>query len=169
MKIILIILGSISLSLGVIGIFVPLLPTTPLLLVASWCFFKSSDKLYRKLIESKYLGTYIRNFKENRIIPIKTKIYIITLLWISLIYCIFFVAEEMLWLQIILAIILIGVTIHILSYKSWNPKIPAPVPVPVLVSVQSFIENFLSLSSSMFSGMVSEMFLAMTFNSFSFT
>ena len=118
MKILLLILGFISLSLGVIGIFIPLLPTTPLLLLAAWCFFRSSEKLYFKLINSKYLGSYIKNFRENKIIPLKTKIYIITLLWASLIYCIFFVANGMLWLQILLAIILIGVTIHILSYKS---------------------------------------------------
>lgn len=118
MKILLLLLGSISLILGVIGIFVPLLPTTPLLLLSAWCFFRSSMKLYDRLINSKYLGTYIRNFRENKVIPLKTKIFIITLLWTSLIYCIFFVADEMLWLQIVLAIILIGVTIHILSYKS---------------------------------------------------
>ena len=118
MRILLIIIGSISLSLGVIGIFIPLLPTTPLLLLSAWCFFRSSEKLYYKLINSKHLGTYIKNFRENKVIPIKTKIYIITLLWISLIYCIFFVANGMLWLQIILGLILIGVTAHILSYKS---------------------------------------------------
>lgn len=118
MRILLIIIGSISLALGVIGIFIPLLPTTPLLLLSAWCFFRSSEKLYHKLINSKHLGTYIKNFRENKVIPIKTKIYIITLLWISLIYCIFFVANGILWLQIILAIILIGVTLHIVSYKS---------------------------------------------------
>ena len=118
MKILLIIFGSISLILGVIGIFLPILPTTPLLLLSAWCYFKSSKKLYNRLINSKHLGSYIKNFRENKIIPLKTKVYIITLLWLSLLYCIFFVANEMLWLQILLAIILIGVTIHILSYKS---------------------------------------------------
>lgn len=118
MKILLMILGFVSLVLGAVGIFVPLLPTTPLLLLSAWCFFRSSERLYHKLINSKYLGDYIRNFRDNKIIPLKTKIFTIALLWLSLVYCIFFVAEEMLWLQIILAIILIGVTIHILSYKS---------------------------------------------------
>ena len=118
MKILLLILGFVSLTLGVVGIFIPLLPTTPLLLLAAWCFFRSSTKIYNKLIESKHLGTYIRNFRENKIIPIRTKIFTISLLWLSLIYCIFFVVTEKLWLQVILAIILISVTIHILSYKS---------------------------------------------------
>lgn len=118
MKILLLILGLVSLILGVVGIFIPLLPTTPLLLLSAWCFFRSSKKLYQKLIESKYLGNYIRNFRENKTIPVKTKVFIISLLWLSLTYCIFFVAAEMLWLQIMLAIILIGVTMHILSYKS---------------------------------------------------
>lgn len=118
MKLLLIIFGSISLALAVIGIFLPILPTTPLLLLAAWCYFRSSEKLYNKLINSKHLGKYIKDFRENKIIPLKTKIYIISMLWASLIYCIFFVAKGMMWLQILLAIILIGVTIHILSYKS---------------------------------------------------
>lgn len=118
MKILLIALGSISLALGVIGIFLPILPTTPLLLLAAWCYFRSSEKLYNRLINSKHLGTYIKNFRENRCIPLKAKVCAITMLWLSILYCIFFVAEEMLWLQILLSIILICVTIHILSYKS---------------------------------------------------
>ena len=118
MKILLLILGIISLSLGVIGIFLPILPTTPLLLLASWCFFRSSDRLYQKLINSKYLGSYINNFKVNKIIPLKTKIFTISLLWLSMTYCIFFVANGIIWLQILLAILLIGISLHILSYKS---------------------------------------------------
>lgn len=118
MKIFLIVLGVISLALGILGIFLPLLPTTPLLLLSSWCFFRSSKKLYDKLIKSKYLGKYISDFQVNRIIPVKAKIYSLTLLWLSIPYCIFFVAEDKLWLQIILALILICVSAHILSFKS---------------------------------------------------
>ena len=63
MKILLTILGLLSLTLGVIGIFVPLLPTTPFLLLAATCFLKSSKTLYEKLINSKHLGQYIRDYR----------------------------------------------------------------------------------------------------------
>ena len=118
MKIILTILGLLSLTLGVIGIFVPLLPTTPFLLLAAGCFFRSSKTLYDKLINSKHLGRYIRDYRENKRIPLQAKVFSLILLWASLIYCIFFVANGTLWLQILLAIILVGVTIHIVSFKN---------------------------------------------------
>ncbi|MBR5602622.1 MAG: YbaN family protein [Bacteroidales bacterium] len=118
MKIILTILGLLSLTLGIIGIFVPLLPTTPFLLLAAACFFKSSKSLYEKLINSKHLGRYIRDYRENKRIPLRAKVFSLSLLWTSLIYCIFFVASGLLWLQILLAVILVGVTMHIISYES---------------------------------------------------
>ena len=118
MKILLTILGLLSLALGFIGIFVPLLPTTPFLLLAAACFFRSSKSFYYKLINSKHLGQYIRDYRENKRIPLRAKVFSLTLLWASLIYCIFFVANRTLWLQILLAIILIGVTIHIVSFKN---------------------------------------------------
>ena len=118
MKILLTILGLLSLTLGVIGIFVPLLPTTPFLLLATACFFRSSKSFYYKLINSKHLGQYIRDYRENKRIPLRAKVFSLTLLWASLFYCIFFVADGTLWLQILLAIILIGVTTHIVSFKN---------------------------------------------------
>ena len=118
MKILFTILGLLSLALGFIGIFVPLLPTTPFLLLAAACFFRSSKTFYYKLINSKHLGQYIRDYRENKRIPLRAKVFSLTLLWASLIYCIFFVADGTLWLQILLAIILIGVTTHIVSFKN---------------------------------------------------
>ncbi|NLO20223.1 MAG: DUF454 domain-containing protein, partial [Ignavibacteria bacterium] len=68
-KFLLIIAGSFSLILGLIGIVIPILPTTPFLLLSAACFFKSSDKLYNKLISSKYLGSYIKNYREKKSVP----------------------------------------------------------------------------------------------------
>ena len=84
MKYLLIILGSICLALGVIGIFLPLLPTTPFLLLSAALYFRSSEKLYQWLIRQKYLGTYIRNFREHRAIPLRAKIISIAMIWITL-------------------------------------------------------------------------------------
>ena len=83
-KAVLIILGTISLFLGVIGIFIPGLPTTPFLLLTASLYVRSSDKLYNKLISNKMLGKYILNYRKNKGITKKTKIYSITLMWIMI-------------------------------------------------------------------------------------
>ena len=117
MKDLLIILGSICLALGVIGIFLPLLPTTPFLLLSAALYFRSSEKLYQWLIHQKYLGTYIRNFREHRAIPLHAKIISVSLVWATLTYCAITVSEQI-WLKILFLLLAIGITWHILSYKT---------------------------------------------------
>ncbi|MGJ9459477.1 YbaN family protein [Oceanobacillus sp. CF4.6] len=90
-KLFLIIIGSVSLVLGIVGIILPLLPTTPLLLLAAACYIRSSERLYNWLITNKYFGSYILNYREGKGIPLKAKIVGVSLLWISLLYTIIFV------------------------------------------------------------------------------
>ena len=117
MKYLLIILGSISLVLGVIGIFLPLLPTTPFLLLAAALYVRSSEELYNWLINQKYLGTYIRNFREHKAIPLHAKIISVTLVWITLLYCAIGISDNI-YLSIGLLILAIAISWHILSYKT---------------------------------------------------
>ena len=117
MKYILIILGSISLALGVIGIFLPLLPTTPFLLLSAALYVRSSENLYNWLIHQKYLGTYIRNFREHKAIPLRAKIISVTLVWATLLYCAIFISENI-YFRIALLILATAVSWHILSYKT---------------------------------------------------
>ena len=112
MKIFYTVTGTISLVLGIIGIFVPLLPTTPFLLLSAAFYFRGSPRLYRWLIQQKQLGPYIKNFREYRAIPLRAKIISLSLIWITLSYCIFQIAPY-LWLKIILLAIAIGTTWHI--------------------------------------------------------
>lgn len=116
-KIVLAILGSIALALGIIGIFVPLLPTTPLLLLAAALYFRSSPRLYEWLLNHPQLGTYIRNFREYRAIPLRAKVVSVSLLWLTMGYCIVAVAEAV-WLRVLLALLATAITIHILSFKT---------------------------------------------------
>jgi uncharacterized membrane protein YbaN (DUF454 family) len=116
-KIFLIILGSVSLFLGIIGIFLPMLPTTPLVLLSAACYVRSSKKLYQMLINNKYLGTYIKNYEEERAIPKKAKIIALVFLWISIVTCIIF-AIERLFARIILFIIVAIVSSYILKLKT---------------------------------------------------
>ncbi|MEG0773967.1 YbaN family protein [Clostridium sp.] len=109
--------GSVSLVAGVVGIFLPLLPTTPLLLLASTCYLRSSPKLSQKLLNNKYLGSYIKSYKENKGIPLKTKVLVLTLLWISLSYSIIFVISSLM-IKFLLIIIGTLVTKHIITIKT---------------------------------------------------
>ena len=120
-KYILIALGSLSLGLGVAGIFLPLLPTTPFLLLAASCYFNSSPKLYHWLLTRKHLGVYIRNFRENRAIPLRAKIVSVSLVWITVLYCTFFVVSHIA-LRIFFILLASGITMHILSYKTLHKQ-----------------------------------------------
>jgi uncharacterized membrane protein YbaN (DUF454 family) len=79
MRIFYIILGSIAVLLGAIGVFVPGLPTTPLVLLASWCFYRSSPRLQEWLLSS-FLGKYIREYKEKGGITTRKRVSIILLM-----------------------------------------------------------------------------------------
>lgn len=91
LSILLLICGTISLGLGIIGIFLPLLPTTPFLLLTAACYVRSSERFYKWLISNKYFGTYILNYRSGKGIPLRAKILGVTLLWISMCYTIFFI------------------------------------------------------------------------------
>ncbi len=73
-------LGSISVALGVLGVLLPLLPTTPFLLLAAACYARSSERFYVWLMTNRLFGQYIRDWRENRGIPIATKIWVITVM-----------------------------------------------------------------------------------------
>lgn len=112
----LIILGSICIGLGVIGIFLPLLPTTPFLLLACYCYIRSSQRLYNWLINHHILGSYIYNYLIYKAVPKKTKIGAIASLWLGLSISIYIVS--FLYLKLLLFIIGVGVSLHILSLKT---------------------------------------------------
>jgi hypothetical protein len=115
----LIIAGTIFLGVGIIGIFLPILPTTPFLLLAAACYARSSQRFYNWLMNNKWFGNYIKNYHEGRGLPLKFKIFTMTLLWITILTSIYFVINNF-WIEIILIIIAIGVTIHILTIKSYK-------------------------------------------------
>lgn len=116
-KNLLIISGYTSLVLGTVGIFLPLLPTTPFLLLASACFFRSSEKLHDWLIHHKVFGNYIRSYQQFRAISFRMKVVTITVLWLFIGYSIVFVVSA-LWIRILLLIIAVAVTAHIVLLKT---------------------------------------------------
>lgn len=93
-------IGCISVALGVIGIVVPGLPTTPFLLLSSWLFYKSSKRLHDALHRSRWLGRYIRQYERQRGMGRKTKLTAIVCMWamIALSVCVFIDKEPLRWL-----------------------------------------------------------------------
>ena len=93
-KCILVTLGVISVGLAVLGIFVPGLPTTPFLLLSAYLFFRSSEKLYNWLIHHPRFGPYIRYYRVYKAIPLRTKIYATSLMWVMVIISTVFFIEQ---------------------------------------------------------------------------
>ena len=85
-RIIFIILGLISFGLGIIGIIIPGLPTTPLILLSAYLFSKSSPKLHQWLLNNKYFGKYIKDYQANPSIPLKIKVLALISMWIMVLY-----------------------------------------------------------------------------------
>ena len=122
MKILGVIFGSLFLGLGIVGIFVPLLPTTPFLLLAAALYVRSSPRLYAWLLNLRHLGSYIRNFRENRAIPLQAKIVSVSLIWLTMGYCIFRVVNAWWWAQLGLFLLAVGTSWHILSFATLKKK-----------------------------------------------
>lgn len=110
-------LATTFVALGTVGVFVPLLPTTPFLLLAVYFYMNSSKKHLKKLLSNKLLGPYIKSYFSKEGIPIKLKIRTLTILWVTIISSMIF-ATDKIGVRIILAIIATGVTIHILVKKT---------------------------------------------------
>jgi len=115
-KILLIATGTFLIGVSIVGIFIPVLPTTPFLLLAAALYARSSKRFYNWLINNRILGRYIKNYREGKGIPLKVKIIAISILWITIGYSAIF-AIEILWVRILLVIIAIGVTVHIVRVK----------------------------------------------------
>ena len=106
--------GVISLLLGIIAIVIPLLPTTPFLLLSAACFARSSDKFYHRLITHPWFGKYIENYRSGRGIPLKVKLVTIGLLWLSIgTSIILFV--DFFWAKVIILLIAACVSCYLLT------------------------------------------------------
>ena len=112
-----IIVGTFFVGLGIVGIFLPLLPTTPFFLLAAACYARSSKRFYNWLLKNRWFGNYIKNYREGKGVSLEVKILSISFLWIAIGYSAIFVLRILLG-RIILILIAIGVTIHILSIKT---------------------------------------------------
>ena len=116
-----VIAGTIALVLGVVGIILPVLPTTPFLLLAAICYMRGSQRLYNALLRNRFIGSYVRNYLEGRGMSLRNKIWTISMLWIAIL-CTAFLVTESLVIRIILVVVLVGVTVHILLIRTLKNK-----------------------------------------------
>ena len=111
--------GSLCVALGTAGIFLPLLPTTPFLLLAAACYVRSSPRFYRWLLSHPVLSRYLLDYLDGKGMPLKAKRYTLALLWVTLIISMFWVA---LW-QVSAILVVIG-----LSVSTYIFRLPEPAP-----------------------------------------
>ena len=119
-KLLLIALGFVALALGVIGIALPLLPTTPFVLLAAACFSVGSKRCDDWLSRSRLFGPYIENYRTKQGISIQRKIVTLIFLWTGLITSMAIVRTPLIF--VVLSIVGIGVTVHILMIKTKKQK-----------------------------------------------
>ncbi len=113
---ILIAAGFLSVGTGIVGIFVPLLPTTPFLLLAAACFARSSERFHSWLLQHRFLGSYIRNYREQRGMTRNAKILVLVFLWGVMIHN--FIMLPQWWIRVGFALLGTAVTIHILHLRT---------------------------------------------------
>ena len=126
LKILLIACGTLCVALGVVGIFLPLMPTTVFLLMAAYCYARSSDRFYNKLVNHRILGTYIQSARGGRGMPRRAKVITLVLLWASIGATTIWTAHAW-WLRLILFAIATGVTVHVARLPTFRPVV---VPEP---------------------------------------
>lgn len=113
-------LGGLAVVMATIGIFLPVLPTTPFLLLAAWAFLNSSEDLYNWLMNHRVFGLYIRSYVEFKGVSKAHKIFAISTLWLTMIISILII--DKIAVKILLAIIAVSVTIHLLKLRTLSKE-----------------------------------------------
>jgi uncharacterized membrane protein YbaN (DUF454 family) len=127
-RIILNILGFLALAVGAIGVVLPLLPTTPFVLCAAGCFSAANPAMYRWLVKTRYFGEYIRNFREKTGVSTGTRVRALIFLWAALIISGAIVRRPL--VLVVLAVVGVGVSIHLLLLRRAKPPDASASPVP---------------------------------------
>jgi len=112
--------GTFFLALGLVGIPVPVLPTTPFLLLAAACYLRGSTRMYRWMHTNRYFGDYLSDYRAGKGVPKKTKVYSIATLWVVIGISMYAVRENI-SVVAILVVVAAAVTVHILLIKAKGP------------------------------------------------
>ncbi|MBW3564038.1 MAG: YbaN family protein [Acidobacteria bacterium] len=123
-RILYIFMGTVSVGLGIAGILLPLLPATPFMLLAAWCYTRSSPRLRRWLVNHPVLGAPIRDFRDNRPLPRGRLISILAILWTSIGVSVLIV--DPLLIKLLLPAIAASVTAWLLVRQTRLARTPSP-------------------------------------------
>ncbi|MBK6751138.1 MAG: YbaN family protein [Pyrinomonadaceae bacterium] len=135
-KALLIFAGTLCVGLGVLGMFLPLMPTTVFLLLAAYCYSRSSEKFHNWLLNNRWCGSYIRNYKSGKGISLRQKVSTIITLWASIGFSVWLLAGGF-WLNLIMFAIALGVTIHLVMLKTYKSESDPIAENAELVSPES--------------------------------
>lgn len=127
-KTLLFIAGWLALIIGVIGLLLPVMPTTPFVILAAVCFSYSSPRFYHWLRKAPYFGPYIENYKTKQGVPLASKLLILFFVWGGITVSTVLIAR--LWATIVLTLVGLGVTIHILWLKTRPRQRGTDTPPP---------------------------------------
>ncbi len=114
--------GSVSVVMGVIGIFVPLWPTTCFLLLAGWAFARSSPRAERWLYENRLFGRYLSDYRERGVISPRVRLTSVSVLWLFMAVTIVLLSRV--WVAALLLLVATAVTVHLYSLPT-APREPA--------------------------------------------
>lgn len=120
-KAILIFAGTVCVGLGVLGMFLPLMPTTVFLLAAAYCYSRSSDRFHNWLLTNRMFGPYISNYRSGKGITARQKVTTLVMLWVSIGVSVWLVNARF-WPTLLMAAVAIGVTIHVIWIKTYWPE-----------------------------------------------
>ncbi len=113
-----VVLGTVSLITGTIGIFLPLLPTTPFLLLTAFCYARGSEKLHSWLLSHRQLGPPIHDWQKRRVIRLRTKIFVSFLMAGSLSFPLYFVPTVPIAARLVIGLFCGSVLLFIWMQKS---------------------------------------------------
>lgn len=117
--------GTVALLLGILGIFLPVLPTTPFLLLASACYMRGSARMHHWLMNQRHLGPYLRNIQSGRGIPLRAKIMALAVMWTSITLSMWFVPYF--WARVMMPVPGIAVTIYLFRIRTLDPSAEPPL------------------------------------------
>ena len=109
--------GTFFLALGVVGIFIPLLPTTPFLLLAAACYARGSKRLHDWLLGNRLFGRYIRNYREGKGVPLGAKALSVAFLWATILISAWWFVSDI-YIRAALVAIALAVSAHILTIRT---------------------------------------------------
>lgn len=125
--------GATCVALAVLGIVFPVLPTTPFLLLAAFLFARSSERMHDWLLDHRWFGPYIRNYREGRGMTARDKAITIASLWLGIGFTALF-AVEVGWVRLLLLAIACGVSFHLLRLPTCPPG-PRHRPTPIIAEL----------------------------------